>query len=162
MNIGTRIKVAAAMKAAGFAPAARRHALVRIEQALLVYHADSSPRSVWGATVLQELRVMMQKAGRGRPRNRRLEALLQDLAVQFHVALPDRPGVAKHGARYYGEFVTFAERVLAAAGIKPAVKDLGSLIYRAVRNDSQIHGELDTYPETRSKRRWQHKSDIAR
>jgi hypothetical protein len=135
-----------AIRAAGFPPATRRHALERVAQALLVYR--EVPAS--------------EPTGRGRPRDTRLESLLINLAVQFHIAKPETPGVTKRGERYSGALVDFAREVLSIVGARVTARNFGRLIYSVVRKEAQIHGDLDRYPtiSKRSRVDWTLASDV--
>ena len=141
MSRRSRIELRLAVRAAGFPPATRQHALTQIQQALLVYHEAPVSRV----------------ATRGRPRDERLESLLVSLAVQFHVALPTTPGVTKRGECYSGTLVDFARRILDAAldrrahprgadTARVAPRNLGRLIYTVIRKRAEIHGDLESYP----------------
>jgi hypothetical protein len=135
-----------AIRAAEFPPSTRRHALARVEQALLVYR--EAPAS--------------EPTGRGRPRDTRLESLLINLAVQFHVAKPETPGVTKRGERYSGALVDFAREVLNIVGAHVTARNFGRLIYSVVRKEAQIHGDLAQYPTItkRSRADWTLPSDL--
>lgn len=133
-----------ALRAAGFPPSTRRHAVGRIESALLVYHEGPDGPPSWEAP------------RRGPPRDYRLEALLIAIAVQFHVAVPDQPGVTKRGERYVGPLADLTQAVLNIGGIRPTTRNLGRLIYSVVRKEAQIHGDLESYPTLtkRSRQNW--------
>ena len=123
-----------ALRTAGFPRSERRHALARIESALLVYDEVPDGPPSWEAP------------RRGPRRDHKLEALLIAIAVQFHVAIPDQPGVTKRGERYRGPLVDLTQAVLEIGGICPATHSLGRLIYSVVRKEAQIHGDLNRYP----------------
>lgn len=144
--MSTHAKLRLAIAAAEFPGAMRAHALERIEQALMLYH--EAPVAAAG--------------GRGRPRDTRLESLLINIAVQFHVAKPSTPGVTKRGQRYSGALLNFVRQVLDAAEIKAGERGLGRLIYNVIRKEAQIHGDLADYPAItkRSRDDWTLRSDV--
>lgn len=160
-----RTRLRLALRAARFPSAARRHACAQIEDALMLYREPMTKPS----KAAQEFRELYERLGfqweargKGRPRDTRLESLLIAVAVQFHAALPDVPGVTKRGTRYSGALVDFTRRVFDAAGIDPSTRDLGRLIYSVVRKGAQIHGDLDHYPPMSklSRKSWSLPSDV--